>query len=100
MARTALVSPCASFGKTAEVINEKVTDEIILKMTKQFNAFVSKEGFHDEDEFIIFGNDIEFEDVFHMFNNLKDYVKYNNYYQPYLQFAPEIIMNKFNNFLI
>jgi exodeoxyribonuclease V gamma subunit len=66
MTRTALVSPCASFGKTAEVINEKVTDEIILKMTKQFNAFVSKEGFHDEDEFIIFGNDIEFEDVFHM----------------------------------
>lgn len=41
-----------------------------------------------------------FEDVFHMVNNLKDYVKYNDYYQPYLQFAPEIIMNKFNNFLI
>jgi hypothetical protein len=66
MARTALVSPCASFGETAKAINEKMTNEVILKMTKQFDAFVSKEDFHDKDEFIIFGNDIEFEDVFYM----------------------------------
>ena len=66
MARTALVSPCANFGKTAELINEKLTDEIILKMAEKFNAFVSTEDFHDKDEFIIFGNDIEFKDVFHM----------------------------------
>jgi hypothetical protein len=40
-----------------------------------------------------------YEDVLHMFNNLKEYVKYDDYYQPYLQFAPEIIMNKFKTFL-
>jgi hypothetical protein len=40
-----------------------------------------------------------FEDVSHIFNNLKDHMKYSDYYQPYLQFSPEIIMNKFNKFL-
>ena len=41
-----------------------------------------------------------FEDVFHILNNLKSYVKYDDYYQPYLQFSPEIIMNKFNKILL
>jgi hypothetical protein len=39
------------------------------------------------------------EDVFDIFNNLSNYIKHNDYYTPYLQFSPEIIMNKFNTFL-
>jgi hypothetical protein len=39
------------------------------------------------------------EDVFDIFNNLENYIKYDDYYTPYLQFSPEIIMNKFNTFL-
>ena len=39
------------------------------------------------------------EDVFDIFNNLSNYIKHNDYYKPYLQFSPEIIMNKFNTFL-
>lgn len=39
------------------------------------------------------------EDVFDIFNNLEKYIKYSDYYTPYLQFSPEIIMNKFNTFL-
>ena len=39
------------------------------------------------------------EDVFDIFNNLDNYIKYEDYYTPYLQFSPEIIMNKFNTFL-
>jgi glycosyltransferase involved in cell wall biosynthesis len=41
----------------------------------------------------------KFEDVSHIFNNFKDYIKYNDYYQPYLQFSPEIVMEKFNKLL-
>jgi hypothetical protein len=40
-----------------------------------------------------------FEDVLSIFNNLKNYTKYDDYYQPYLQFSPEIIMNKFKKLL-
>ena len=40
-----------------------------------------------------------FEDVTDIFNNLKNYVKYDDYYQPYLQFSPEIVMEKFNKLL-
>jgi hypothetical protein len=39
------------------------------------------------------------EDVYDIFSNLKNYIKHNDYYTPYLQFSPEIIMNKFNTFL-
>lgn len=39
------------------------------------------------------------EDVYDIFNNLENYLKYDDYYKPYLQFSPEIIMNKFNTFL-
>jgi hypothetical protein len=39
------------------------------------------------------------EDVFDIFNNLENYIKYSDYNTPYLQFSPEIIMNKFNNFI-
>lgn len=39
------------------------------------------------------------EDVYDIFNNLEKYLKYDDYYKPYLQFSPEIIMNKFNTFL-
>ena len=39
------------------------------------------------------------EDVFDIFNNLDNYIKFEDYYAPYLQFSPEIIMNKFNAFL-
>ena len=34
-----------------------------------------------------------------IFTNLKNYIKYNDYYLPYLQFSPEIIMDKFNKFI-
>jgi len=39
------------------------------------------------------------EDVFDIFNNLDNYIKHSDYHTPYLQFSPEIIMNKFNTFL-
>jgi hypothetical protein len=57
MARIALVSPCASFGKTASVD--------VDKMANEFDAFVSGDGYHKSEEFIIFGDNPEFEDVFH-----------------------------------
>jgi exodeoxyribonuclease V gamma subunit len=57
MARTALVSPCASFGDTAEAEDKE-------KITK-FNAFVSADNFHKKDEFFVFGDDPDFKDVFH-----------------------------------
>ena len=57
MARTALVSPCASFGDTAEADDQE-------KINK-FDAFVSADDFHKSDEFLVFGDDPEFEDVFH-----------------------------------
>jgi hypothetical protein len=34
-----------------------------------------------------------------IFTNLKSYIKYDDYYLPYLQFSPEIIMDKFNKFI-
>ncbi len=39
------------------------------------------------------------EDVFDIFNNLNNYVKYSDYDLPYKQFSPEIIMNKFNSLI-
>ena len=57
MVSTALVSPCASFGKTAEADDQDKINE--------FDVFVSGDKFHKSNEFIIFGDDPEFEDVFH-----------------------------------
>jgi hypothetical protein len=57
MARTALVSPCASFGKTATADDQEKANE--------FDVFVSSDDFHTSDEFLVFGNDPEFEEVFH-----------------------------------
>jgi hypothetical protein len=34
-----------------------------------------------------------------IFTNLKNYIKYDDYYLPYLQFSPEIIMDKFKKFI-
>lgn len=34
-----------------------------------------------------------------IFTNLKDYIKYDDYYLPYLQFSPELIMEKFNRLI-
>jgi len=39
------------------------------------------------------------EDVYDIFNNLKSYIKYEDYYLPYEQFSPEKIMNKFKYFI-
>ena len=39
------------------------------------------------------------EDVYNIINNLDSYIKYNDYYTPYLQFSPEIVMSKFNKFI-
>lgn len=39
------------------------------------------------------------DDVYDILNNLKNHVKYNDYYLPYEQFSPEKIMNKFNYFI-
>ena len=57
MASTALVSPCASFGKTAEADDHDKINE--------FDVFVSGDEFHKSNEFIVFGDDPEFGDVFH-----------------------------------
>ncbi len=57
MARTALVSPCASFGKTATAADEEMANE--------FDVFVSSDDFHTSDEFLVFGSNPDFEDVFH-----------------------------------
>jgi len=57
MARTALVSPCASFGKTTAADDQEMSNE--------FDAFVSSDDFHESQEFIIFGGNPEFEEVFH-----------------------------------
>ncbi len=57
MACTALVSPCASFGKTAMADDQEMANE--------FDAFVSSDDFHESQEFIVFGGDPEFKDVFH-----------------------------------
>ena len=39
------------------------------------------------------------EEVYNMLNNLKLYVKYGDYNLPYLQFSPEIIMEKFKKII-
>ena len=57
LARTALVSPCASFGKAAESTDSEMRNE--------FEFFVSGDDFHKSKEFIVFGGDPEFEDIFH-----------------------------------
>jgi hypothetical protein len=57
MARTALVSPCASFGKTTAADDQEMSNE--------FDAFVSSDDFHESQEFIIFGGNPEFGEVFH-----------------------------------
>ncbi|MBJ7369115.1 MAG: hypothetical protein JHC65_11740, partial [Ilumatobacteraceae bacterium] len=57
MARTALVSPCASFGKTATADDQEKANE--------FDVFVSGDDFHTSDEFLVFGSDPDFGDVFH-----------------------------------
>jgi len=40
-----------------------------------------------------------FEDLYDIFNNLKNYIKYDDYYEPYLQFSPEIVMDKFRKLI-
>lgn len=40
-----------------------------------------------------------YEDVVDILNNLDKYVEYNDYYTPYLQFSPEIVMNKFSKII-
>ncbi len=57
MARTALVSPCASFGKTASADDQEMLNE--------FDLFVSRDDFHKSQEFIIFGGEPEYGDIFH-----------------------------------
>ncbi len=57
MARTALVSPCASFGKTVDV--EKGD------MLYEFDSYVSGDDFHESSEFIVFGDNPEFDEIFH-----------------------------------
>jgi glycosyltransferase involved in cell wall biosynthesis len=42
----------------------------------------------------------DYESVYDIMNNLKNYVKYNDYYVPYLQFLPKIIMEKFKNLIL
>ena len=39
------------------------------------------------------------EEVIDIFNNLQKYIKYNDYYTPYLQFSPEIVMEKFKKLI-
>ena len=41
-----------------------------------------------------------YDDVYNIFNNLSDYIKYDDYYTPYLQFSPEIIMEKFRKLIL
>jgi hypothetical protein len=57
MARTALAAPCATFGKTA--------DATTAEMLNEFDAFVSSDDFHKSSEFIVFGDDPIFSEIFH-----------------------------------
>lgn len=41
-----------------------------------------------------------YEDVLDIFENLQNYIKYEDYDTPYKQFSPEIIMEKFNRILL
>jgi len=40
-----------------------------------------------------------YDEVIDIFTNLKGHIKHNDYYSPYLQFSPEIIMKKFERLL-
>jgi hypothetical protein len=40
-----------------------------------------------------------YEDVYNIFNDLTNYIKYDDYYEPYKQFSPKIIMEKFNKLI-
>ena len=57
MARIALVSPCATFGDTVTVETSEMVDS--------FDSFVSGDDFCDSKEFIVFGDDPKFSDIFH-----------------------------------
>ena len=57
MARTALVSPCATFGDTATAASDE--------MVYEFDSFVSSDNFHTTNEFIVFGDDPMFSEIFH-----------------------------------
>ena len=57
MARIALVSPCAEFGRTATVDAEK--------MPSEFDFFVSGDDFGDSSECIVFGDDPIFSEIFY-----------------------------------
>lgn len=39
------------------------------------------------------------EEVIDIFNNLEKYIQYDDYYTPYLQFSPEIVMEKFKKLI-
>jgi hypothetical protein len=52
-----LVSPCASFGKTTAADDQEMSNE--------FDAFVSSDDFHKSNEFIVFGDDPIFSEIFH-----------------------------------
>lgn len=41
-----------------------------------------------------------FEEVYDILTNLKNYVRYDDYHKPYLQFNPESIMDKFNKIFL
>jgi hypothetical protein len=57
MARVALVSPCAEFGRTATADADKRLSE--------FDFFVSSDVFGDSSEFVVFGDDPIFSEIFH-----------------------------------
>jgi exonuclease V gamma subunit len=57
IARVALVSPCAKFGKTATADTEKRSSE--------FDFFVSGDNFGDSSECIVFGDDPIFSEIFY-----------------------------------
>ncbi len=57
MARVALVSPCAKFGKTATSDSDK--------MPSEFNYFVESDEFHKSGESVVFGDDPIFSEIFY-----------------------------------
>ena len=57
LARIALVSPCAKFGKTATADADKRLSE--------FDFFVSGDDFGDSSECIVFGDDPKFSEIFY-----------------------------------
>jgi hypothetical protein len=40
------------------------------------------------------------DDLYHIMNNFKEYIEYDDYYYPYLKFNPELIMDKFNKIFL